>query len=195
MKKWTENEVKRVAELYQKYPLKIIASITEIPYNQLKWLINNRKLLSGRTCKFQKGFIPWNKGKRYKNLNNCTKYKSGNIPHNTKPEGYQTIRKDKRGVPYYFLKFRGRIDYKHRIIWELAHGAIPEGYLVVFVDGDTMNCTIENLMIISKTENIRRNGNRVKAAETLRKIYRREKVRKKYGLSPLTKHYDRIKNF
>jgi hypothetical protein len=58
-----------------------------------------------------------------------------------------------------------------------------------------MNCTLENLKLIPLAENARRNANRKKAAESMQKLYDRERVRKKYGLPPLTKHYERLTNF
>lgn len=46
----------------------------------------------------------------------------------------------------------------HRHLWEQAHGPIPEGHLVVFRDGNRSNCVIENLMLMTRAENARRNS-------------------------------------
>lgn len=39
---------------------------------------------------------------------------------------------------------------KHRLVWERENGPIPEGYMVTFLDGDTNNCSIENLYLIPR---------------------------------------------
>jgi len=41
---------------------------------------------------------------------------------------------------------------KHRILWEQANGVIPKGYELIFLDGNTLNCTLENLCLITKSE-------------------------------------------
>jgi hypothetical protein len=196
MKRWTTQEIKLVTELYQKYPLKVVASITGIPLAQIEALTTNRKIISGRSGHFRKGQKSWNKGKHIVAIGcQVSWFKTGHLPHNTKPEGYESIRHDKRGVPYYHVKFEGKIHYKHRLMWELSHGPIPQKHCVIFVDGNTMNCTLENLKLIPLAENALRNANRKKAAESLQKLYNRERVRKKYGLPPLTKHYERLTNY
>jgi hypothetical protein len=41
---------------------------------------------------------------------------------------------------------------KHRLVWETAHGPIPEGYRVIFADGDRSNFAIDNLLLVSHAE-------------------------------------------
>ena len=36
---------------------------------------------------------------------------------------------------------RGGCVPKHRHVWEQAHGAVPEGYVVAFRDGNRQNST------------------------------------------------------
>lgn len=45
-----------------------------------------------------------------------------------------------------------RFDWKPKqfIVWEEAHGPIPEKHAIVFLDGDTTNCDLENLACIPK---------------------------------------------
>lgn len=42
---------------------------------------------------------------------------------------------------------------KHILVWEQHNGPIPEGFMVTFKDQDHANCSIENLVLISKSEN------------------------------------------
>jgi hypothetical protein len=43
---------------------------------------------------------------------------------------------------------------KHRYLWEQAHGKIPEGYRVIFLDNNKLNCDLDNLELVSKIESI-----------------------------------------
>ncbi len=42
--------------------------------------------------------------------------------------------------------------FKHRYVWELANGPIPEGHMIQFADKNTLNCELENLMLVSNKE-------------------------------------------
>lgn len=44
----------------------------------------------------------------------------------------------------------GKWKSAHRAIWEQHYGKIPDGYVVIFLDGDTTNIEIENLEIVSR---------------------------------------------
>ena len=56
----------------------------------------------------------------------------------------------------YIRNGRGRRDFyqnwqrKCRLVWEAEHGTIPDGHMVVFLNGDTLDCRIENLACVSK---------------------------------------------
>lgn len=111
---------------------------------------------------FKKGMISHNKGipinewmteeQRENFLKN--KFKKGNVPHNAKEVGYESVVFDKTGRPYYMIKILGkeRLRYKHRVIWEEANGPIPKGYNVQFKDKNTLNCVLDNLYLISRSE-------------------------------------------
>lgn len=51
-----------------------------------------------------------------------------------------------------------RWEFKHRYIWEQAFGKIPDGYLVVFADGNKENCDLNNLRLISRKTQAVMNG-------------------------------------
>lgn len=42
----------------------------------------------------------------------------------------------------------------HRLVWQLHHGNIPEGRVINHKDGDPTNNRIENLEVVSQSENI-----------------------------------------
>ncbi len=45
----------------------------------------------------------------------------------------------------------------NRYLWEQHKGPIPPKHIVIFKDGNRANCVIENLELISKADNARRN--------------------------------------
>ena len=42
--------------------------------------------------------------------------------------------------------------FKHNLIWEAAHGPIPEDCRVIFKDGDRTNFAVDNLALVTKGE-------------------------------------------
>ena len=87
------------------------------------------------------------------------RFKAGHLPHNTYTlNGIIVIRKDKRGVPYNFIKLdHSKWIVLHVHLWNTAFGKIPKGYIIRFKDGDTLNCILDNLEMITRKENMDRN--------------------------------------
>jgi hypothetical protein len=42
---------------------------------------------------------------------------------------------------------------EHRVIWEMHHGPVPDGWVVDHVDGDTSNNRLENLRLATISQN------------------------------------------
>ena len=77
-------------------------------------------------------------------------FKKGNVPLNRKEIGAIYPRAD----GYLWIKIKDHSKNEnwtqyHRYIWEQANGPIPEGYKIIFLDGDRTNCKLENLMLVS----------------------------------------------
>lgn len=128
--------------------------------SQIKGYYGNNGLNSGLTGRFEKGHIPPNKGKKGWSApgTEATRFHAGNLPHNTKPIGWE--RKQADGYTYVKVRMRpSRSDCndnfvaKQRLIWEAANGPVPEGHVVIFKDGDKGNFNLNNLALISKQEN------------------------------------------
>lgn len=133
--------------------------LTNYTKQQLKSYYANHKLNSGKTGKFPKGNVPYNKGRKGVCAPGCEKshYQKGNLPHNTKEIGYERIRED--GYTEVKIQMRpSRPDcndnfvMKHRWIWEQLHGPIPENGVVIFKDGNKRNFDPDNLALITKAE-------------------------------------------
>jgi len=143
-----------------------------------------------QTGKFYKGHTPWNKGIKGLQIGGKeTQFKTGNEPHNTKYDGCISIRVRKRtNTPYKFIRLaKGKWILLHRYTFECVNGNIPPKHVVSFRDGNTLNCDIDNLELISMKENVLRNHNRKKASESMKKAWNSERIRAKYDLPRKTK--------
>lgn len=126
------------------------------------FIIEQRK----RESRIKPGNIPANKGKKmspevYEKAK-ATMFKKGGLPPNTKYDGairYRNPRKNRIGDhPYLFIRVSvGKWEMLHRYVWAQHHGPIPKGMNVVFKDGDTLNCDISNLEMITNKELMQRN--------------------------------------
>jgi hypothetical protein len=118
----------------------------------------NRLKVDGKKYQYQKCSVPPNKGKKMppEVYERCkgTMFKKGAAPHNTKYDGHERLSKD----GYIEMRIRpGKYVLKHRYVWEQHNGPIPPNMIVVFKDGNSQNITIENLQLISRHENMKRN--------------------------------------
>lgn len=118
------------------------------------------------STQFRKGMQPWNAGKKgYDPGGRCsgTQFKHGFVG-GAAAANYQQIgteRVSKDGILYRKVADTGarRERWKpvHAAVWEESNGRIPCGHIVVFRDGDRSNFRVENLELISRAENMRRN--------------------------------------
>lgn len=118
--------------------------------------------LGGKATQFQKGQTPPNKGQKmskdlYEKVEK-TMFKKGNKPMNTQPIGTIHQRKDTGGKMYLYIKLAdSKWQLLNRYTWEMHNGPIPKGMVVVYKDGNYLNNDINNLMMITKKENMARN--------------------------------------
>lgn len=89
---------------------------------------------------------------------NDGRYRPGDLPANHSPLGAE-VEKQKG---YLWVKVSDRRwtgndsknnwKPKSHVVWEEANGPVPEGMRVAFRNGDTMDCRLENLMLVTPTE-------------------------------------------
>lgn len=144
---------------------------SNLTVGQIKGSIKRYGFNTGRTGRFLKGGTPHNKGIKGVCYKGCEKtwYKKGQLPHNTKPIGYERISKD----GYIEVKIAMRPSdtedghnfvAKHRLIWEQFNGPIPKGCNIIFLDGDKTNCEIDNLVLVTRAEHLELTRNKLRGS-------------------------------
>jgi len=118
--------------------------------------------LGGKATQFKKGQIPPNKGQKMSNdvyeKVAKTMFKKGSKPMNTQPIGTIHQRRDTGGKMYQYIKLAdSHWQLLNRYTWEMHNGPIPKGMVVVYKDGNYLNNDINNLLMITKKENMARN--------------------------------------
>lgn len=129
-------------------------------------LIIPRKIINQRIkdSRLKKGNIPPNKGKkmaeycsrqRIKQFKK-TSFKKGNKPVNTLYDGVIRVRhnhKDRGCKAYKWIRIReGYWEQLHVHNWKKKYGEVPAGSIIVFRNGDTMNCSVRNLKCITRQQ-------------------------------------------
>lgn len=131
--------------------------------NQMKAVMYRNNISSGKTGRFEKGHIPNSKGQKMskEQYEKCkpTMFKKGHIPKNHREVGSERITKD--GYIEIKIKEPNLWVLKHRLIYEEHYGEIPAGYSVIFGDGDKINCNIDNLILVSRSELLIMNRNKL----------------------------------
>ena len=166
---WNPDKRKKLIALYPDHTNIEIASIlnsTEGAVSGMAFKLNLRKspeFLFEHSSKgfFSKGHQPMNKGLKQTEYmseaqiekTKATRFKKGNVPDNHKSVGYERITRDgyievKTTEPNVF-------ELKHRLVWIEHNGEIPPGYNIQFKDGDRQNVSIDNLYMISRSEQMK----------------------------------------
>lgn len=153
---------------------------TNFTKEQIKGYYARNKLDSGLTGYFEKGREPENKGKKWDEYmspegqknSRKTQFKAGHIPHNGgTPVGTIRLRRGHRNrpgsKPYYWEKIAQPNVWrlKHQLVWEEHNGPVPEGCIITFANGDTLDYRIENLILTTKAQNAVRNHLGLKSSD------------------------------
>jgi hypothetical protein len=172
----TQEEEDFIVANYKSMPIKRIAK--EIGRSSL--LVNNRlrqlglkvpketRIKNIEASRFKKGQTSYNKGKKQTDYmtpeqiarTKKTRFQNGHTPHNAyDKDGVISWRVDARGIEYAHIRISmGNWQAYHVYLWEQANGAVPKGHVIIFKDGNTKNCRLENLEKISMKENMLRNS-------------------------------------
>lgn len=214
VKRWTQWEVEYLKEHYATRTCADIAQwVHHSPRSvQMKafalGLRKSKEFMAERrkAGQFGKGHRPFNKGRERekwmseegKRNSAKTQFKPGTVHPKSptlKPPGYECVRTQK-GRQYIWIKPHDgrRMMPKHRYLWEQVHGAIPKGMNVQFRDGNPLNCVLDNLYLISRKAQLRKNWDDLpderkkdamaRGIEKRNKAIQVDRLRLKWGLEP-----------
>lgn len=127
---------------------------TKVSLGRMKSYKGNHGLNSGLTGRFEKGQKSHNKGKKmpaevYEKAKH-TMFQKGNIPQNHRLVGSERVNVD--GYIEVKIQEPNKWELKHRIVWERVNGVIPKGTGIIFLDGNKLNCSIDNLRCVTRAE-------------------------------------------
>ena len=172
--KWTQEEIDTLTRLYPNHYAREIADILGRGISSIHCKASSLGLESSLekiqrpgyetskspasiATRFQKGSVPLNKGKKvspevYSKIQ-PTMFKKGHSPVNHREVGSERIN------VYGYIEIKvaepNRWRLKHQVMWEQVNGTIPRGYNVQFKNHNPLDCRIENLYMISKSEQLR----------------------------------------
>jgi hypothetical protein len=172
---WTKEQADFITEAYSRMPLdRVLVELNQrfsssFTFTQLRAFTRNHGVLSGRTGRFHKG-QPRTPGSGAKGPNRTSFKKgcmSGAAQHNYVPIGSFRVSKDgyleRKVTDDPSLAPARRWVGVHRLNWEAAHGPIPDGHCVCFIDGDPLNAELDNLVLLSRRELVWLNKTRLGA--------------------------------
>lgn len=88
---------------------------------------------------------------------NSGKFKKGNMPHNTKKIGSEMDAADCIRVK----TGEGKWERKSRVVWREAYGEIPEGYVIMHLDGNCLNSNLDNLIMVKSSIALKLNASKM----------------------------------
>lgn len=115
-----------------------------------------------KSSQFGPGHESYNKGKKMPEEQKAkvahSWFKKGHQPHNTKADGVISIRTDSKSKrEYKYIRIGlGKWKEYHIYRWEKFRGPVPDGKILRFKDGNSLNCNISNLDLIDRTEHMLR---------------------------------------
>lgn len=167
---WTTEQKEFLRQHYPSYSQRELQQLfnqhfsLNVQLSQLRACLKNHNITSGRTGCFNKGHAPWNKDLKGVVTGGVqTQFKKGQRPKNYKPVGYERIDRD----GYVLVKvsdtgeWHQRWRHKHKVVWEAANGPIPKGHVLIFLDRNKLNVTLDNLQLITQSLLARMNQNKL----------------------------------
>lgn len=177
---WSAEDADRLRTLYPNTPTKAIAEMMGRSVNNVyakaqdlglkktaeylrspaARMIQPGNQTIGVSTRFRKGHVPWTQGMRWTAPGRSaeSRFKPGQRPHNTLPIGAERI------ADGYLQRKMTDTGYPprdwvcvHRLTWEAANGPVPDGRVLAFRDGNPANIELDNLELIGRAEQMRRN--------------------------------------
>ena len=170
-RKYTQEELNFIKETYKNNSASIVTKLfnekfyPNRTYKAIKNVIIKYNFKTGHVKDKKMDYVIMQKGaKQIDFMSNeaiektkITRFKKGQIAHNSYPVGYERPNKD----DYIEVKISGPVGenkkksvwkLKHHLLWEEKNGPIPPKHKIIFADGDKRNFNMDNLILISDSE-------------------------------------------
>ncbi len=151
-KQWTVKERAAFLADWPYLPMRELVKKYDRPPSTLKAYADLYKVKKHPDFKdvdyFIPGHVPWNKGKKLERQH--FHFKPGHTPKNSRPIGSERMvegvlqRKTGKG-------YRGWQPVKV-VVWEAHNGPVPAHHVICILNGDPMDCRIENLACVSRKD-------------------------------------------
>jgi len=159
--KWTPKMQEELKKLYVDHTRQEIADIMGVSINSVRRMVSLMGLKKSKEA-LSKIYSRPNSGQ----------FKPGNIPHNSVMSRKMSIRNDHGRLQKFIRLELGKWELLHRYLWKKAGFEIPKGYVLSFKDGNSLNCVLSNLELITMAENLQRNRkDPVVRSETARRTH------------------------
>lgn len=118
-----------------------------------------KSLEKNTSSRFKKGHVSHNKGRKGWMPTDLKKFwfKKGSVPHNVKYDGVERVTSEG------YIEIRvaqGDYRLKHKVIWCEKHGSYDgKKYCLWFKNRNRLDCRLENLELITRSESIIRTRN------------------------------------
>jgi hypothetical protein len=121
--------------------------------HQINGTLERLGLRNGLDYRFRPGHVQLNKARKGYCPPGLEKnqFKPGNEHWNYRPIGAARINPNS-GYVEVKIADPGVWKKKHVIIWEKAHGRVPEEHIIIFADGNKLNMRPDNLLMVSRRE-------------------------------------------
>lgn len=162
---WHEDEKEYIKQIAKGRLYRDIAKLMAEKFNYRTYteysvcsVLGRMRISTGIDCSFKKGHVPHNKGKKGKA--NSGSFKKGHssprkLPIGSEKEGQYGYTVIKVANPSVWVA-------KHRFMYELYNGKIPKGGNVIFADGNKENFEKDNLLLVTSTEMLGLNQERLR---------------------------------
>jgi hypothetical protein len=105
----------------------------------------------------------------------CTRFKQGQLPHNTRADRVVTIRNNKGVLSKWIRIGLGKWQQLHHYNWKKGGNELEKGFVLAFKDFDPLNCETSNLIPLTRAQNLERNRTRINHIENMHKGWRKRK--------------------
>lgn len=171
---FTKQEDQYILDHYLTMPVKALAAKLHRSYTGVMGRIHKLGIVipphivaqRKANSRFSPGRVPHNLGRApsKETLQKIAKtaFKKGHTPFNTKYDGAISLRTSKGGQKYYHIRIaKGKWVPLHQHIWEQTYGTHDTRiYCLWFKNRITTDVRLENLELITREENVRRNRER-----------------------------------